>query len=69
MTINEFGNEIIELTHSKSKIIYKPLPIDDPMRRRPDITLAKKILDWEPQISRKEGLARTLEDFKERLGL
>ena len=69
VTINEFGNEIIELTNSKSKIIYKPLPIDDPMRRRPDISLAKKVLDWEPQISRKEGLARTLEDFKERLGL
>ena len=69
VTINEFGNEIIELTNSKSKIIYKPLPIDDPMRRRPDISLAKKILDWEPKVDRKEGLARTLEDFKVRLGL
>lgn len=69
VTINEFGNEIIELTNSKSKIVYKPLPIDDPMRRRPDISLAKKILNWEPQVSRKEGLARTLQDFKVRLGL
>ncbi|MCB0501100.1 MAG: SDR family oxidoreductase [Bacteroidetes bacterium] len=69
VTINEFGNEIIELTNSKSKIIYKPLPIDDPMRRRPDISLAKKILGWQPQVDRKEGLAKTLEDFKDRLGL
>ena len=69
VTINQFGKEIIELTNSKSKIIYKPLPIDDPMRRRPDITLAKKVLNWEPKVDRKEGLARTLEDFKLRLGL
>lgn len=69
VTINQFGNEIIELTNSKSKIIYKPLPIDDPMRRRPDISLAKEVLDWEPKISRKEGLAKTLNDFKQRLGI
>ncbi len=69
VTINDFGKEIIELTNSKSKIIYKPLPLDDPKKRRPDISLAKKILNWEPTISRKEGLAKTLEDFKLRLGL
>ncbi|MEZ5003178.1 MAG: UDP-glucuronic acid decarboxylase family protein [Chitinophagales bacterium] len=69
VTINGFGTEIIELTNSNSKIVYKPLPIDDPMRRRPDISLAKRVLNWEPQVSRKEGLARTLLDFKLRLGL
>ncbi|MCP4123755.1 MAG: SDR family oxidoreductase [Bacteroidetes bacterium] len=69
VTIREFADEIIELTGTKSKVIYQPLPIDDPMKRRPDIALAKKILDWEPTVDRKEGLRRTLADFKARLGL
>jgi len=69
ISVNQLCREIIELTGSKSKVIYQPLPIDDPMKRRPDITLAKKILDWEPTVDRKEGLKRTLADFKARLGL
>jgi len=69
ITVNQLCQEIIELTGTKSKVIHQPLPIDDPMKRRPDITLAKKILDWEPKIDRKEGLKRTLADFRERLGL
>ena len=67
ITINQFGNEIIQLTGSKSKIIYKPLPKDDPKQRKPDISLAKKVLNWEPQYSRQEGLRRTLSYFQERV--
>ncbi len=64
ITINQFGEEIIALTGAKSKIIYKPLPKDDPKQRQPDITLAKKLLGWEPKISRAQGLKDTLEYFK-----
>lgn len=64
ITIREFAEEIQALTGSDLKIVYKPLPKDDPMRRKPDITLAKKLLDWEPGISRKEGLRITYDYFK-----
>ena len=64
ITINEFGEEILRLTGSESKIIYKPLPKDDPKQRKPEISLAKKILDWEPRFTRAEGLKPTLEYFK-----
>ena len=64
ITINEFGEEILKLTGSKQKIIHTPLPKDDPKQRRPDITLAKKLLGWEPKVSRAEGLKITLEYFK-----
>jgi dTDP-glucose 4,6-dehydratase len=64
ITINQFGEEIIALTGAKSKIIYKPLPKDDPKQRQPDITLAKKLLGWEPKVSRAQGLKDTLEYFK-----
>ena len=64
ITIKEFGEEIIRLTGSKSKIIYKPLPEDDPKQRKPDITKAMKILGWTPKYSRREGLKPTLEYFK-----
>ncbi|MEQ9220334.1 MAG: SDR family oxidoreductase [Cyclobacteriaceae bacterium] len=67
ITINEFAEEIIRLTGSKSKVIYKPLPKDDPKQRKPDITLAKKILDWGPKYSRAEGLKPTLEYFKQKV--
>ncbi len=65
ITLNQFAEEIIKLCNSKSKIVYKPLPEDDPKVREPDITKAKKILNWEPKISRLEGLKRTLEYFKQ----
>ncbi len=65
ITINQFAEEILELTESKSKVIYKDLPKDDPKQRKPDISLAKKVLDWEPSFSRQEGLKITLEYFKE----
>jgi dTDP-glucose 4,6-dehydratase len=64
ITISQFAEEIIKLTGTKQKVIYKDLPIDDPKQRRPDITKAKEILDWEPKINREEGLKRTYAYFK-----
>ena len=63
-TILELAEKIIKLTNSPSKIIYKPLPSDDPMQRQPDITLAKKELNWQPTIQLEEGLLKTIEYFK-----
>ena len=67
ITIKQFAEEIIKLTGSKSKIVYKDLPQDDPKLRRPDITKAQKVLGWEPKIDREEGLKKTIEYFKQRL--
>lgn len=64
ITIKEFAEEIIALTATKQKIVYRELPVDDPKQRQPDISLAKKLLGWEPRIPRKEGLKRTLDYFK-----
>jgi dTDP-glucose 4,6-dehydratase len=64
ITIKEFGEEIIKLTGTNQKIIYKPLPQDDPKQRQPDITKARKLLNWEPKVNRAEGLKRTYEYFK-----
>ena len=64
-TILDFAKLIIKLTNSKSQIIYKPLPSDDPTQRQPDISLAKKELDWEPKIDIEEGLIKTINYFKE----
>jgi len=64
ITINEFGEEIIKLTGTSQKLINKPLPVDDPKQRQPDITLAKKLLNWEPKIGRAEGLKITYSYFK-----
>ncbi|WP_459200954.1 UDP-glucuronic acid decarboxylase family protein [Methanococcus sp. CF] len=63
-TILELAEKVIELTDSKSKIVYNPLPKDDPMQRKPDITLAKNELNWEPKINLEEGLKNTIEYFK-----
>ncbi len=67
MTILEFAETIIKITGSKSRIVRKPLPEDDPKVRKPDITLAKSVLGWEPQVSLEEGIQRTLEDFRKRI--
>lgn len=67
ITIKEFAEEIVELTGSSSKVIYQELPENDPKQRRPDISLAKKILSWEPKMMRAEGLKPTLEYFKKAL--
>ena len=63
-TIRELAELVIELTGANVKLIERPLPADDPTRRRPDITLAKKILDWEPKIPLREGLTKTIDWFK-----
>lgn len=63
-TILDFAKLILELTGSKSKIVYKPLPSDDPTKRQPDITLAKTKLNWEPKVDIKDGLRHTVEYFK-----
>lgn len=64
ITIKEFAEEIIKLTGTNQKIVYKPLPADDPKQRQPDITRAKKILNWEPQVERSQGLKITYDYFK-----
>jgi dTDP-glucose 4,6-dehydratase len=65
ITINKFANEVIELIGSKSKIIHKELPLDDPKVRQPDITKAKKVLGWEPKVTRRDGLKMTIDFFKQ----
>ena len=66
-TILELAENVIDLTNSNSKIIYKPLPSDDPMQRRPDISLAKEKLDWEPKIPLRKGLVPTIDYFNNQL--
>jgi dTDP-glucose 4,6-dehydratase len=66
ITILQFAQEIIALMNSTSTIIQKPLPKDDPIRRRPDITRARTLLKWEPQVNRHEGLIKTIADFTRR---
>jgi UDP-glucuronate decarboxylase len=68
-TIMQLANKIIELTNSNSKIIYLPLPEDDPKQRKPDITLANKLLEWEPTTDLNSGLHFTISDFKTRINL
>jgi dTDP-glucose 4,6-dehydratase len=64
ITLKQFAEEVIALTGTKQKIVYKPLPVDDPKQRRPDITRAKEILNWEPKVERKTGLAKTYDYFR-----
>ncbi len=64
ISLKDFAEEVLKLTGANQKIIYKPLPADDPKQRKPDITLARKLLDWEPKIGRAEGLKETYEYFK-----
>ncbi|MBD1420699.1 UDP-glucuronic acid decarboxylase family protein [Sphingobacterium chuzhouense] len=65
LTINDMANEIISLTGNQSKILYVPLPIDDPKQRRPDIRKANQILSWLPAVNRKEGLLQTINYYKQ----
>ena len=67
MTVLEFAKKIIELTHSKSAIVYKPLPEDDPQVRQPDISKARKILGWEPKVKLEEGLSKTIDYFRSKV--
>ncbi|MCZ2397002.1 MAG: SDR family oxidoreductase [Chitinophagales bacterium] len=64
ITLKEFAEEIIALTGTRQKIVYKPLPQDDPKQRQPDISLARKLLGWEPKVNRAEGVRITYEYFK-----
>ncbi|HOP50232.1 MAG TPA: SDR family oxidoreductase [Ignavibacteriales bacterium] len=67
ITILQFAEEVLKHIETKSKIIFKPLPEDDPKVRKPDITKAKRILNWEPKVSRQEGLKITIEYFKNKI--
>ena len=67
MTMLAFAKEIIQATGSKSKMVFKPLPVDDPKQRKPDITLARKLLKWEPKVELADGLARTIEFFRKKV--
>ena len=66
-TMLEFAHIVNELTGNRAGIIYKPLPVDDPKQRKPDISKARRVLGWEPRIEVREGLARTIEDFRQRM--
>ena len=66
-TILELAETVIEMTGSKSKVVFDPLPADDPLQRRPDISLAKKAIDWEPKINLRTGLVKTIEYFDNHL--
>ncbi len=68
-TMLELAQLVLELTGSTSEIVHEPLPVDDPTQRRPDITVARTVLGWEPTISLREGLERTIPAFRERLGM
>jgi dTDP-glucose 4,6-dehydratase len=68
LTIEEIARTIIRLVGSQSEVVYRPLPVDDPKQRRPDITRAKSVLGWEPKVSLEEGLLKTVEYFKATLG-
>ncbi len=63
-TIKELADLVVELSGVKPRFEYHPLPIDDPTRRQPDITLAKKLLEWEPRIKLRDGLKQTIDWFK-----
>jgi len=63
-TVKELAEKVVKLTRSKSKIIYNPLPQDDPKQRKPDITRAHVLLDWHPEIQLEEGLKKTIKYFK-----
>jgi len=68
VTIGQVAEEIIELCGSSSRIEYRPMPADDPRRRKPDISLARRMLNWEPRTERRVGFARTIEFFKDQRG-
>ncbi len=64
ISLKDFAEEIIALTGTKQKIVYKPLPVDDPKQRQPDITRAKSLLGWQPKVNRKDGLKITYDYFR-----
>jgi dTDP-glucose 4,6-dehydratase len=68
MTIKEIAEAIIKMSGAKSKIVYRPLPTDDPKQRQPDITRARTLLKWEPKVALEEGLVKTIEYFRTKIG-
>jgi len=68
MTIEEIGRTIVRMTGSTSRIVYRPLPTDDPKVRQPDITRARTLLQWEPKVALEEGLTQTIDYFRRKLG-
>lgn len=69
LSVREFAETIIRLTHSPSTIAFKPLPVDDPKVRQPDVSAARQLLDWEPRVSLEDGLSKTIAYFQEKLGV
>jgi dTDP-glucose 4,6-dehydratase len=69
MTIRQLAEAIIALTGSRSRIVSRPLPVDDPKVRQPDITRARTLLGWEPKVPLEEGLRHTIDYFRRKLGL
>jgi dTDP-glucose 4,6-dehydratase len=69
LTIRSLAERVVKLAVSRSKIVLKPLPVDDPKVRQPDITRARTLLGWEPKVPLETGLPRTLEYFRRKLGL
>jgi dTDP-glucose 4,6-dehydratase len=69
LTMRQLAEQIVAVTGSRSRIVERPLPVDDPKRRQPDITRARTILGWEPRVSLAEGLPRTIEYFRRKLGV
>jgi dTDP-glucose 4,6-dehydratase len=67
VTIEEIARTIIKLVASRSQIVYRPLPVDDPKQRRPDITRARTLLGWEPKVNLEDGLMKTVDYFKRKL--
>ena len=67
MTVHEFAQAIIQATGARSRVVFRPLPVDDPRQRQPDITRARTLLGWEPKVNLKEGLEKTIAFFRERL--
>ena len=67
MTIIELAKRIVAMTDSRSQIVYRPLPLDDPKVRQPDIARARKLLGWEPLVTLEDGLARTIDYVKQEL--
>jgi UDP-glucuronate decarboxylase len=63
MSIRELATKVIELTGSRSQLLTKPLPVDDPLQRCPDISLARRVLDWEPKVPLEQGLTRCIAYF------
>jgi len=67
MTIKDIAETIIRMTGSQSALVYRPLPKDDPKQRRPDITLARTLLGWEPKVALEQGLVTTLDYFRTKI--